>query len=204
MGQTPSIQLTARLTPSGKSIMSQDDQIQVEKAYREQSGRLRNFIRRFVPGAEDAEDILQDVFYELAGGFSEIRSMDRLTSWLYTVARNRITDRFRKKKPVTFSDRVTLGDDGEPRFLDEVIPSDDSDPIDVVYRGAIVERLEDALDELPENQREVFVLHEIEGRSFKEIEVMTGVGLNTLLSRKRYAVLKLREQLLDLYQELDD
>jgi RNA polymerase sigma factor (sigma-70 family) len=181
--------------------MSSDDRLVVEKAYREQSGRLRSFIRRFVSRQEDVEDILQDVFTELAGGFRAIRDTERIGSWLFTVARNRITDRYRKKKPLTFSDRIQKDEDGEERFLDEILPSSESTPLEAYYREAVSAAVEAALDEMPLEQREVFVGHELEGKSFRELSEEIGVPVNTLLSRKRYAVLRLREKLSTLYNE---
>src|SRR5579864_6180694 len=167
---------------------------------REQS-RLRNFIRRRVPDPRDAEDILQDVFCELVEANRLLMPIDHVTGWLFRVARNRITDLFRKKKPERFSDAaVATGDDGLLR-LEDLLPSPDAGPEAVYLRHMLLEELELAVDELPKEQREVFVAHELEGNSFKEIAARTGVSVNTLLSRKRYAVLHLRERLRSIYDE---
>jgi RNA polymerase sigma factor (sigma-70 family) len=166
---------------------------------REQS-RLRNFIRRRVPDPRDAEDILQEVFYELVEANRLLMPIDHLTGWLYRVARNRITDLFRKKRPESL--REAVGNDDESLTLEDLLPSTDAGPDALFARGVLLDELEDALDELPDEQREVFVGHEIEGRSFKEMSAESGVSVNTLLSRKRYAVLHLRERLQSVYDEL--
>ncbi len=165
---------------------------------REQS-RLRNFIRRRVPDPRDAEDILQEVFYELVEANRLLMPIEHVTGWLFRVARNRITDLFRKKKPESFSDAA--GDEEESLTLEDLLPSPDAGPDALYARSVLLDELEDALDELPEEQREVFVGHEIEGRSFKEMSAETGVSVSTLLSRKRYAVLHLRELLQRIYDE---
>jgi len=158
---------------------------------REQS-RLRGFIRRRVADARDAEDILQDVFFALVEANRLLLPIEHVTGWLFRVARNRITDFFRKKKPDAFSDAAPFAD---------LLPSPDAGPEALYARGVLMDELEAAIDQLPEEQREVFVAHEIEGRSFGEIAEETGVGVNTLLSRKRYAVLRLRERLRSIYDE---
>ncbi len=168
---------------------------------REQS-RLRNFIRRRVPDSRDAEDILQEVFYELVEANRLLMPIEHVTGWLFRVARNRITDLFRKKKAESLSDAVAGGDEEEALLLEDLLPSPDSGPEELYASGVLLDELEDALDELPEEQREVFVGHEIEGRSFKEMSAESGVAVNTLLSRKRYAVLHLRERLQSVYDEL--
>jgi len=165
----------------------EQDQRIADVVDREQS-RLRNFIRRRVPDPRDAEDILQDVFYELVEANRLLMPIDHVAGWLFRVARNRITDLFRKKKP----ERLTLED---------LLPSPDAGPEVLYARNVLLEALELAVDDLPAEQREVFVAHELEGRSFKEIAAETGVGVNTLLSRKRYAVRRLRERLQDVYDE---
>ncbi len=172
-----------------------------EVVEREQS-RLLDFIRRRVPDSRDAEDILQDVFYRLVEANRLLMPIDHITGWLFRVARNRIVDLFRKKKPEDFSDVAITSEDDELLSLEELIPSADAGPEALYARTLLLEELELALDELPEEQREVFVAHELEGRSFKEIAAGTGVNLNTLLSRKRYAVLQLRERLQSIYDEL--
>jgi RNA polymerase sigma factor (sigma-70 family) len=155
---------------------------------REQS-RLRNFIRRRVPDAHDAEDILQDVFSELVVANQRLMPIDHVSGWLFRVARNRIIDLFRRKK----ADRLEL---------DELLPSLEGGPEAEYARNVLLDELELAMSELPAEQREVFVAHEIDGKSFKEIAAATGVNVNTLLSRKRYAVLHLRKQLQRAYDEL--
>lgn len=175
--------------------VEQDERIS-DVVTREQP-RLRDFIRRRVPDPRDAEDVLQDVFYKLVEANRLLMPIDHVTGWLFRVARNRITDLFRKKKPESFSD----ADDEELHF-DELLPSADAGPEALYARGVLLDELDLALDELPGEQREVFVAHELEGRSFKDIAAATGVNVNTLLSRKRYAVLHLRERLQDIYDEL--
>ena len=163
--------------------------------------RLLNFIRRRVPDPYDAEDILQDVFYELVEANRLLMPIDHITGWLFRVARNRIIDLFRKKKPVNFSDAAIEGEDGESLQFEDLLPSPDAGPEALHARSVLLEALELALRELPSEQREVFVAHEIEGLSFKDIAARTGVGVNTLLSRKRYAVLDLRERLQSIYDD---
>jgi len=163
--------------------------------------RLRNFIRRRVPDPADAEDIVQEVFYKLVEANRLLMPIEHVTGWLFRVARNRITDLFRKKKPGTFSDEATQSEDGEVLQVEDLWPSPDAGPEALYVRNVVLDELELALEELPEQQREVFVAHELEGRSFKEMAAETGVSVNTLLSRKRYAVLHLRERLQSVYDE---
>src|SRR5213594_3416551 len=179
--------------------LEQDQRIS-EVVKRERS-RLRNFIRRRVPDPRDAEDILQDVFYELVEANRLLMPIEHVTGWLFRVARNRITDLFRKKKPETFSDAAVEDEDGELLQLEDLLPSPDAGPEALYFRNVLLDELEFALGELPDEQREVFVAHELEGRSFKELSAESGVNVNTLLSRKRYAVLHLREQLQGIYDE---
>jgi RNA polymerase sigma factor (sigma-70 family) len=183
-----------------RMALEQDQRIS-EVVKREQS-RLGNFIRRRVPDPRDAEDILQEVFYELVEANRLLMPIEHVAGWLFRVARNRITDLFRKKQPESFSDAaVEDDDDGELLRLEDLLPSPDAGPEGLYARSVLLDELEIALDELPDEQREVFVAHELEGRSFKEIAAETGVSVNTLLSRKRYAVLHLRRQLQDIYDE---
>src|SRR5664280_3302758 len=182
-----------------KRMSLEQDQRISEVVKREQS-RLRNFIRRRVPDPRDAEDILQEVFYELVEANRLLMPIEHVTGWLFRVARNRITDLFRKKKPVSFSD-AAVADDDELLQLEDLLPSPDAGPDALYARSVLLDELEFALDELPDEQREVFVGHELEGRSFKEMAGETGVSVNTLLSRKRYAVLHLRERLQSIYHE---
>ena len=163
--------------------------------------RLRNFIRRRVPDPSDAEDIVQEVFYELVEANRLLMPIEHVTGWLFRVARNRITDLFRKKKPETFSDAAVEDEDGELLQIEDLLPSPDAGPEALYFRHVLLDELELALDELPEEQHDVFVAHELEGRSFKEMSAETGVSVNTLLSRKRYAVLHLRERLQSIYDE---
>ncbi|MFZ0318555.1 MAG: sigma-70 family RNA polymerase sigma factor [Candidatus Sulfotelmatobacter sp.] len=176
------------------------DQRISEVVAREQS-RLRNFIRRRVADPRDAEDILQDVFYELVEANRLLMPIDHVTGWLFRVARNRIIDLFRKKKPDNFSDLDLVDEEDELLQLEELLPSPDADPEALYVRNVILDELELALEELPAEQREVFVAHELEGRSFKEMAAETGVNLNTLLGRKRYAVQHLRQRLQKIYDE---
>ena len=184
-----------------RMAFKQDERI-AEVVKREQS-RLLNFIRRRVPDPSDAEDVLQDVFYKLVEANRLLMPIDHVTGWLFRVARNRITDLFRRTRPERFSDTaVTPDEDGELPQLDDLLPSPDAGPDALYLRHVLLDELELAIDELPDEQREVFVGHELEGRSFKEMAAETGVSVNTLLSRKRYAVLHLRERLQDMYDEL--
>ena len=163
--------------------------------------RLANFIRRRIRDPGDAEDILQDVFYALVEANRLLMPIDHVTGWLFRVARNRITDLFRKKKPERFSETAVEDEDGDRLQLEDLLPSPDAGPDAVYARTVLLDALEAAVDELPQEQREVFVAHELEGRSFKEMAAETGVSVNTLLSRKRYAVRHLRERLQDVYDE---
>ena len=179
--------------------LEQDQRIS-DVVIREQS-RLRNFIRRRVPDPRDAEDILQDVFCELVEANRLLMPIDHVTGWLFRVARNRIIDFFRKKKPQSFTDTAVVDDDDEPLRLEDLLPSPDGGPEALYARNVLLDELELAIDELPEDQREAFVAHELEGRSFKQMAAESGVSVNTLLSRKRYAVLHLRERLQKIYTE---
>jgi RNA polymerase sigma factor (sigma-70 family) len=178
--------------------LEQDQRI--SKVVKRERSRLRNFIRRHVPDPRDAEDILQDVFYELVEANRLLMPIDHVTGWLFRVARNRITDLFRKRRPESFSDAVTDEDD-ELLLLEDLLPSPEAGPEALYARNVLLAELELAVGELPEEQREVFVAHELEGRSFKEMAAETGVSVNTLLSRKRYAVRHLRERLQSIYDD---
>jgi RNA polymerase sigma factor (sigma-70 family) len=163
--------------------------------------RLLNFIRKRVGDQGDAEDILQDVFYELIEAYRLMQPVEQVGAWLYRVARNRIIDRFRKRKPEARSE-ITLGlDQGDALLLEDLLPSPDAGPDAVYARSVLLEELEAALEDLPENQRAVFIAHEIEGRSFKQLADETGLSVNTLLSRKHYAILHLRRRLQAIYNE---
>ena len=182
-------------------IMAEQDERLTETIGREQ-GRLRNFIRRRVDDESETEDILQDVFYELIEAYRLTKPIEQVGAWLYRVARNRIIDRFRKKKPETFSAVQNPDDEGgDSLSLEDLLPSPDEGPEATYARSILFEELEAALEELPEEQREVFVAHEIQGISFKEISAETGISISTLLSRKYYAVLHLRRRLKSIYDE---
>jgi RNA polymerase sigma factor (sigma-70 family) len=185
--------------PSITSMTEQDRQI--SEIVAEERSRLRNFIRRRVPDPSDVEDIVQDVFYRLVEANRLLMPIEHVTGWLFRVARNRITDLFRKKKPKLFSDAAVEGEDGEALRIEDLLPSPDAGPEALYVRNVLLDELELALDELPGEQRDVFVAHELEGRSFKELSAESGVSVNTLLSRKRYAVLHLRERLQSIYDE---
>ncbi|MGH9538475.1 MAG: RNA polymerase sigma factor, partial [Terriglobales bacterium] len=180
----------------------------ISEVVKRERSRLLNFIRRRVPDPRDAEDILQDVFYKLVEANHLLMPVEHVTGWLFTVARNRITDLFRRKKPVSFSAAAVVrneeADDEagrEVRRFEDLLPSPDDGPDALYARHLVLDELEQALDELPREQRDVFIAHELEGRSFKEIAAETGVSVSTLLSRKRYAVLHLRERLQSIYDE---
>ena len=180
--------------------MTEQDR-QISEIVAEERSRLRNFIRRRVPDPSDAEDIVQEVFYELVEANRLLMPIDHVTGWLFRVARNRMTDLFRKKKPETFGDRAVEDENGELLQIEDLLPSPDAGPEALYARKALLDELESALDELPREQREVFVAHELEGRSFKELSAESGVGVNTLLSRKRYAVMHLRQRLQSIHDE---
>ncbi len=183
--------------------MSPKESEKITLAYKEERKRLLGYIRNRIPDRLEAEDILQDVFYQLTVGFRDIRRMENLTAWLYRVADNRITDLFRKKKPVTMSYTESRKEDEDgPLTLEEILPAIGSTPDDEELKEIIWETIEDTLSELPEEQSRVFIENEFEERSFKEISERSGVGINTLISRKRYAVLVLRKRLNDLYKLL--
>jgi RNA polymerase sigma factor (sigma-70 family) len=181
---------------------AEQDQL-IAAAFERNEPRLRSFIRRRVMDTADAEDVLQDVFYELIQAYRMMRPAEQMTAWLYRVARNRITDLFRRRKNASLNEPVssTGGEDGAT--LEDLLPSADAGPEAEYARGVMLEALEEALEELPDAQREVFVAHEILGRSFKEMSAETGVKVNTLLARKRYAVLNLRERLREMYEEFE-
>jgi RNA polymerase sigma factor (sigma-70 family) len=181
--------------------MAEQDQRISEVIEREQT-RLRNFIRRRVAEREDAEDVLQDVFYELVEAYRLMKPVEQVTAWLFRVARNRIIDLFRRKSREALRNQPTaVTEDGETLPLEELLPSLDGGPDAAYVRSVLLEELDAALDELPEEQREVFVAHELMGYSFKELAAQTGLSVNTLLSRKHYAVLYLRERLRAIHDE---
>jgi RNA polymerase sigma factor (sigma-70 family) len=166
----------------------------LSSVFESEKRRLLAFIRRRIPDEVDAEDLLQEVFYELVEAYRLMKPVAHTGAWMMQVARNRITDWFRRGK------REIAGDEGE-RILEDLLPSPDAGPDAIYARGILVAEIEAALDELPASQREVFLAHEVEGRSFTEISRETGVGVNTLLSRKHYAVKRLRSRLQDVYRQ---
>ena len=187
-----------------------DQDRQISQIVAEERSRLRNFIRRRVADPADAEDILQEVFYKLVEANRLLMPIDHVTGWLFSVARNRITDLFRKRRGGTSSDTTRkdfsdFGDEDDDLLrIEDLLPSPDAGPEALYVRGVLLDELELALDELPNEpygQREVFIAHELEGRSFKELSAESGVNMNTLLSRKRYAVLYLRQRLQSIYDE---
>ncbi len=191
----------ASLDPSWEGMAFEQDQ-RISDIVKRERTRLLNFIRSRVDDPGDAEDILQDVFYRLVQANRLLMPIEHVTGWLFRVARNRITDLFRKKEPENFSDVVPAeGDDGESWSMEDLLPSPDAGPEAQYVREILLDELEQALDDLPQEQREVFVAHELEGRSFKELSASSGVSVNTLLSRKRYAVLHLRRRLQSVYHE---
>ena len=180
----------------------------VDRTVRSERRRLFEFILRRVNSREDAEDILQDVFYQFVASYSVTEPIEKLTSWLFTVARNKIIDWYRRKRPVysisqSIPDSEGNDDAGGPLNLEEILFDPRENPDRMYARSMVWSQLGEALDELPEKQRLVFVMHELEGKSFKQIAEITGEPINTLLSRKRYAVLALRERLQELYEELE-
>src|SRR5580765_2037509 len=172
--------------------MTREQDLRISETFRREQSRLRSFIRRRVADPRDAEDILQDVFARLVEANRLLMPIDHVTGWLFRVARNRIVDFFRAKSP----------DADDVAGLEELLPSADAGPDAEYARGVLLDEIARAIDELPKEQRDAFVAHELEGRSFKELSAETGVSVNTLLSRKRYAVLRLRQRLQAAYDEL--
>ena len=184
--------------------MTEQDQ-RISEAIARDEPRLRSFIRRRVPDRGEAEDILQDVFYELVEAYRMMKPVEQVTAWLFRVARNRIIDLFRRKqREAARTVPDTLTEDGEVQSLEELLPAPDAGPASAYARTLLLEELDHALDELPPEQREVFVAHEWMGYSFKELSEEYGVGVSTLISRKHYAVKHLRERLRDIYDEFRD
>jgi RNA polymerase sigma factor (sigma-70 family) len=182
------------------TLMIEQDR-QISEVIAEEQSRLRSFIRRRVPNEADVEDLLQEVFYELVAANRLLMPIEFVTGWLYRVARNRITDLFRKKRPENFTDAVVENEEGELLRIEDLLPSLDAGPDAIYIRNVLLDELELALSEMPAEQREVFVAHEMDGLSFKELSEESGVNLNTLLSRKRYAVLYLRQRLQKIHDE---
>jgi RNA polymerase sigma factor (sigma-70 family) len=182
-----------------KIVTVADQDRLIAQTYERNEPRLRSFIRRRVLDTGDAEDVLQDVFYELIQAYRLMRPAEQMTAWLYRVARNRIVDLFRRRREASLNTPVSEED--EALELEDLLPSPDAGPDAVYARNVMMDALDAALDELPEEQREAFVGHEFLGKSFKEMSEETGVGVNTLLARKRYAVLHLRERLREIEKE---
>src|SRR5262249_2982930 len=185
----------------GLERMTREQDQRISDIVKRERSRLWQFIRRRVPDPRDAEDILQDVFSELVEANRRLMPIDHVTGWLVRVAPNRITDLFRKKKPDRFTDAAVVDENDELLRVEDLLPSSDAGPDALYARQIVLEELAAAVGELPKEQRDVFVAHELEGRSFKEMAAETGLSVNTLLSRKHYAVLYLRERLQDIYDE---
>jgi len=182
-------------------MRAEQDQ-RISEAVARERGRLWNFIRRRVRDDADAEDILQEVFFELIEAYRAMKPIEQVGAWLFTVARNRIIDLFRKRRPETLeADLPVAGEAGEPLVLEDLLPSQEAGPDAEYARQVLFEELEAALEELPVDQRDVFIAHELEGRSFKELAAESGVSINTLLSRKHYAVTHLRARLREIHDE---
>ncbi|HEX7158167.1 MAG TPA: sigma-70 family RNA polymerase sigma factor [Edaphobacter sp.] len=165
--------------------------------------RLRSFIRRQVTDNGEAEDILQDVFYELIEAYRMMKPIQHVTAWLFRVARNRMNDLFRRKRPGSLNDAVASDGESEPLLLEDLLPSADAGPEEAYTHTLLIDALEEAIEELPASQRDVFLAHEVEGISFKQLSAETGVSVNTLLSRKHYAVLHLRQRLQSIYEDIN-
>lgn len=182
--------------------MTAEQDERISETIKREQPRLRSFIRRRVSDPGDAEDILQEVFFELVEAYRMMKPIEQVSAWLFRVARNRIIDLFRKKKPEPFANvPVPMTEEGEELRFEDLLPSAEAGPDAAYARNVLLQELGEALSELPEEQREVFVAHEIEGRNFKELVAETGLNVNTLRARKRYAVLHLRERLQAIYDE---
>jgi RNA polymerase sigma factor (sigma-70 family) len=184
------------------AYMTQAQNESIGEVVRENGKRLFDFIRHRVNEEEEAEDIYQDVMFELTNAYRMMQPIEKIAAWLYRVARNKITDKYRKKRPDLLQDKVFISDDDDHLYLEDLLRSTEESPDKDFDQALIQQALEEALDELPKEQRDVFIQHELEGISFNEIAEATGITVNTLLSRKRYAVLHLREKLRSLYEEL--
>jgi RNA polymerase sigma factor (sigma-70 family) len=187
---------------AGPQPMALEQDQRIAEVIKREQFRLRNFIRMRVADPSDVEDILQDVFYKLVEANRLLMPIDHITGWLFRVARNRIIDLFRRTKTESFGDHLSINEQDDELRFEDLLPSPDAGPEAQYTRKVLLDELELAIDELPKEQRDVFVAHELEGRSFEEIAGESGVSLNTLLSRKRYAVLRLRRRLQSIYDEL--
>ncbi len=181
------------------AILETEQDRLISQAVQRDEPRLRRFIRRYVADTAEAEDILQDVFYELLSAYRMMKPVEHITAWLFRVAQNRIVDVFRRKRPASLNEPLSADEDAGT--LEDLLPSGDDSPEAAYARGLLLDALEEAIGELPASQREVFLAHEVMGQSFKDISAETGVGINTLLSRKRYAVLYLRQRLQSIYKD---
>src|SRR5579871_194577 len=186
--------------PSNDWTIIEQNQL-LSQAMERDEPRLRSFIRKYVADSGDAEDVLQDVFYELLETYRLMKPVEHVTAWLFRVARNRMIDLFRRKKASSLNEPTGAGDADDVLVLEDLLPSAEAGPEAAYARNLLIDALDDALEELPPMQRDVFVAHELEGRSFKEISADTGLSVNTLLSRKHYAVLHLRRRLQSIHED---
>lgn len=195
--------MPSKMTTLTLPMASDQSNVKIVQTFSKESKRLLNFIKQRVPTTEDAEDILQDVMYEFVNTFRVMKPVEQVASWLFTVARNRITDFYRKKRPELLEDQ-TFGykDDGDTLSLSDMLPSHDGTAEGKMMNDLIMQTITESLKKLPKEQSEVFIMHELEDKSFQEIAEITGANVNTLLSRKRYAVMFLRNELQSLYEEL--
>jgi RNA polymerase sigma factor (sigma-70 family) len=182
--------------PSNWTIIEQDQLL--SQAMERDRPRLRSFIRKYIADTSEAEDVLQDVFYELLEAYRFMKPIEHVTAWLFRVARNRMVDLVRRKKPSSLNNPASAEEDGDT--LEDLLPSADAGPEAAYARNLLLDALDEALEELPDAQREVFIAHELMGKSFKDISAETGLSVNTLLSRKHYAVLHLRQSLQTIYE----
>ena len=190
-------------TPTMEWMTDEQDR-RITAALKTEGARLRNFIRRRVGDEADAEDILQEVFFEFVETYRLMKPIEQAGAWLFRVARNRIIDRFRRRKRDPLATAPPVNEDGERLSLEDLLPSPEAGPEAAYARDLLEAELDEAIDELPDDQREVFIAHEIEGRSFKDVAASTGVNINTLLARKRYAVVRLRRRLQSIYREVSE
>ena len=186
--------------PSNDWTIIEQNQL-LSQAMERDEPRLRSFIRKHIADSGDAEDVLQDVFYELLEAYRLMKPVEHVTAWLFRVARNRMIDLFRRKKAGSLNEPMSTGDEDDVLVLEDLLPSAEAGPEAAYARNLLIDALDDALEELPPMQRDVFVAHELEGRSFKEISAETGLSVNTLLSRKHYAVLHLRRRLQSIHDD---
>jgi RNA polymerase sigma factor (sigma-70 family) len=182
-------------------FMTEEQNRRIAETVEREQGRLRSFIRKRVLDESDVEDILQEVFYELVQAYRLMQPLEQVGAWLYRVARNRIIDRFRGRQEAARANPPGGVEEAERFPWEDLLPSPEAGPEAAYARAVLIEEIDAALDELPEEQREVFVAHEFEGRSFRELAEATGFSVNTLLSRKHYAVLYLRRRLRAIYDE---